>query len=58
VRKRHPEWYRADLEALFKLLQEHQVSPAIARCIGLEDVADAHRQIEAGGVVGKIVLCP
>lgn len=58
VRKRHHEWYRADLGALFKLLQEHQVAPAIARRIGLEEVADAHRQIEAGGVVGKIVLCP
>ena len=57
-RERQPGWYRADLAALFALLQARQVRPVIARRIGLEAVAEAHRQLEAGGVSGKIVLCP
>lgn len=58
LRKRHPDWYRTDLSALFKLLQEHRIFPAIAERIGFDGVAEAHRQLEAGGVPGKLVLCP
>jgi NADPH:quinone reductase-like Zn-dependent oxidoreductase len=58
VRKRHPDWYRADLEKLFELLAEGRIHPRIAERIGLADVADAHRRIERGGLDGKIVICP
>ena len=57
LRKRHPEWYRADLEKLFKLLAHGQIHPRIAERISLSDVPDAHRRIEAGGLDGKIVIC-
>ena len=58
LRKRHPEWYRADLEKLFELLREGRIHPRIAERIGLREVPDAHRRIEAGGLDGKIVICP
>jgi len=58
VRKRHPDWYRADLERLFELLAQGRIRPRIAERIGLADVADAHRRIEKGGLDGKIVICP
>ena len=58
LRKRQPEWYRADLQKLFELLAVKAIRPRIAERIGLEGVADAHRQLEAGGLTGKIVICP
>jgi len=58
LRKRHPEWYRTDLEKLFELLAEGKIHPRIAERIQLSDVPDAHRRIEAGGLDGKIVICP
>lgn len=57
LRKRHPEWYRADLEKLFVLLSQGRIHPRIAERIELSDVPDAHRRIEAGGLDGKIVIC-
>lgn len=57
-RRQHPEWYRVDLETLFRLLSERAIKPRVAERIGLDGVADAHRRIEAGGVDGKIVICP
>jgi NADPH:quinone reductase-like Zn-dependent oxidoreductase len=58
MRKRHPDWYRADLAQLFELLAQRGIHPRIAERIGLADVADAHRRIEKGGLDGKIVICP
>jgi len=58
VREAHPNWYRADLEHLFGLLEANMIKPKIAQRIGLDDIATAHRRIEAGGLSGKIILCP
>lgn len=58
LRRAHPDWYRSDLEALLRLLAEGAIRPVVAERIGLSDVADAHRRLEAGGVRGKIVICP
>ena len=58
LRKRHSEWYRADLEKLFELLAQGWIHPRIAERIQLSDVPDAHRRIEAGGLDGKLVICP
>jgi NADPH:quinone reductase-like Zn-dependent oxidoreductase len=58
VRKTHPEWFRADLEALFALLAKRAIMPRIAERIALGDVADAHRRLEAGHLDGKLVICP
>jgi hypothetical protein len=58
MRARHPTWFREDLERLFDLLATHAIRPRIAGRISFDEVADAHRRIEAGGLEGKLVLCP
>jgi NADPH2:quinone reductase len=58
MRKRHPKWFREDLEHLFGLLATHAIRPRVAERISFEEVVEAHRRLEAGGVDGKLVLCP
>ncbi|HXU82669.1 MAG TPA: medium chain dehydrogenase/reductase family protein [Polyangia bacterium] len=58
MRLRHPRWFRQDLEHLFGLLATGAIRPRVAERISFDDVADAHRRLEAGGLQGKIVLCP
>lgn len=56
TRKQHPEWFREDVADLFRLLQDGKVDPSIDQVIKLEDIPEAHRRIEAGEPVGKIVV--
>ncbi|MDA9424012.1 medium chain dehydrogenase/reductase family protein [Bradyrhizobium sp. CCBAU 53380] len=58
MRARHPAWFKEDLEQLFGLLETGVIRPRIAERISFEEVADAHRRLEAGGLEGKLVLCP
>jgi len=58
MRARHPDWFREDLERLFGLLATHAIQPRIAERISFDEVSDAHRRIEAGGLEGKLVLYP
>jgi NADPH:quinone reductase-like Zn-dependent oxidoreductase len=58
MRARHPAWFHEDLKRLFDLLATHAIQPRIAERISFDEVADAHRRIEAGGLEGKLVLCP
>jgi NADPH2:quinone reductase len=58
MRARHPAWFREDLERLFDLLATGAIRPRVAERISFEEVADAHRRLEAGGLEGKLVLCP
>jgi NADPH:quinone reductase-like Zn-dependent oxidoreductase len=58
MRARHPAWFREDLERLFGLLAAGTIRPRVADRISFEQVADAHRRLEAGGLEGKLVLCP
>ncbi|QOZ73381.1 medium chain dehydrogenase/reductase family protein [Bradyrhizobium arachidis] len=58
MRARHPTWFKEDLEQLFVLLASGAIRPRIAERIAFEEVADAHRRLEAGGLEGKLVLCP
>jgi NADPH:quinone reductase-like Zn-dependent oxidoreductase len=57
-RARHPAWFKEDLEQLLGLLAEKAIRPRIARRIAFEEVREAHRQLESGGLDGKLVLCP
>jgi len=34
------------------------IKPRVAERISLDQVAEAHRRLEAGGLEGKLVLCP
>ncbi len=47
---------RRTLDALSNLVERGQIKPVISRVLPLEQAADAHRQLEAGGGFGKIVL--
>jgi NADPH:quinone reductase-like Zn-dependent oxidoreductase len=58
MRARHPEWFREDLERLFSLLASGTIHPRVSERISFDEVAEAHRRLEAGGLDGKIVLCP
>jgi NADPH:quinone reductase-like Zn-dependent oxidoreductase len=58
MRARHPDWFRQDLERLFGLLAAGTIRPRIAERISFDQVAEAHRRLEAGGLDGKLVLCP
>lgn len=58
MRARHPDWFKLDLARLFNLLKRGEIHPRVAERISFDEVADAHRRLEAGGLEGKIVLCP
>jgi NADPH:quinone reductase-like Zn-dependent oxidoreductase len=58
LRARHPAWFREDLERLFGLLATGAIRPRVAERISFDEVAEAHRRLEAGGLEGKLVLCP
>jgi NADPH:quinone reductase-like Zn-dependent oxidoreductase len=58
MRVRHPAWFREDLERLFGLLATRAIQPRVAGRISFDEVAEAHRRLEAGGLEGKLILCP
>jgi NADPH:quinone reductase-like Zn-dependent oxidoreductase len=58
MRARHPAWFREDLERLFGLLATRAIRPRVAERISFDEIVDAHRRVEAGGLEGKLVLCP
>jgi NADPH:quinone reductase-like Zn-dependent oxidoreductase len=58
MRARHPKWFKEDLERLFGLLATGAIRPRVADRIPFDEVAEAHRRLEAGGLQGKLVLCP
>jgi NADPH2:quinone reductase len=58
MRALHPAWFREDLERLFGLLATRAIQPRVAERISFDEVAEAHRRLEAGGLEGKLVLCP
>lgn len=58
MRIRHPSWFKEDLGRLFAMLAAGTIRPRVAERISFDEVADAHRRLEAGGLDGKLVLCP
>jgi NADPH:quinone reductase-like Zn-dependent oxidoreductase len=58
MRALHPVWFQEDLARLFDLLASGAIRPRVAERISFDEVAAAHRRIEAGGLDGKLVLCP
>lgn len=48
--------YAADVGTLFAMARDGRIRPLIHRTVALENVADAHRELAAGGVAGKIVI--
>jgi len=58
LKRLHPAWFREDLIALLKLLQEEKIKPLVARRLPLVEARLAHELLGRGGVTGKIVLMP
>jgi len=58
MRARHPAWFKEDLSRLFELLATHAIQPRVAQRLAFDEVVEAHRRLEAGGLEGKLVLCP
>jgi NADPH:quinone reductase-like Zn-dependent oxidoreductase len=58
MRALHPAWFKEDLERLFGLLETGAIRPRVAERISFDEVSEAHRRLEAGGLDGKLVLCP
>lgn len=56
TRKKHPDWFSADLEKLFALLKDSKVRPIIDRRMPMVEAAKAYELIANGHVNGKIVL--
>ncbi|HWE20838.1 MAG TPA: medium chain dehydrogenase/reductase family protein, partial [Hyphomicrobiaceae bacterium] len=50
MRAQHPAWFKEDLERLFGLLATGAIRPRVAERISFDQVADAHRRLEAGGL--------
>src|SRR5262249_52640243 len=50
MRTLRPAWFREDLERLFGLLETRAIQPCIAERISFDEVAEAHRRLEAGGL--------
>jgi NADPH2:quinone reductase len=58
MRALHPAWFREDLERLFGLLATRAIQPRVAERISFAEIVEAHRRLEAGGLEGKLILCP
>jgi NADPH:quinone reductase len=56
LRKRRPDLFRADLNALLDLLSQRKIQPVIASRLPLREAAQAHEWIEHAKFSGKIVL--
>jgi NADPH:quinone reductase-like Zn-dependent oxidoreductase len=58
MRALRPVWFKEDLERFFGLLATGAIRPRIAGRISFDEVAEADRRLEAGGLEGRLVLCP
>jgi NADPH:quinone reductase-like Zn-dependent oxidoreductase len=47
---------RADFEGAYELVAEGRATPVVDRVFGLSEAADAHRYLEEGRQLGKVVL--
>ena len=50
--------FRKDLFRLFHLVRTHEITPKVAFCVSLNEVANAHLDLEGGGIDGSIVCLP
>lgn len=58
MRAMHLSWFKEDLARLFDMLASGAIRPRVAERIPFEEVPEAHRRLEAGGLDGKLVMCP
>lgn len=56
LKNKKPEWYKEDLRLLLELLYRGEIKPIISDQVSLTDAVRAHKLIESGTKVGKIIL--
>lgn len=56
LRKKHPEWFKKDLQELFRLLEKGDIKPEISNHFTLEKAREVHEKIEKAEMKGKIVF--
>ena len=56
LKRRKPDWFREDLEALLNLLKQGKIRPLIAARMPLNQAVQAQELVEKGSITGKIVL--
>ena len=56
LRKKHPEWFKEDLQSLFKLLEKNDIIPEISNHFTLDKAKEVHEKIEKAETKGKIVF--
>ncbi|MCW2928546.1 MAG: alcohol dehydrogenase [Thermoleophilia bacterium] len=47
---------RGDVEALLAFMTRHEIAPRVDTVFDLDDIAQAHRHLESGTQVGKVVI--
>jgi NADPH:quinone reductase-like Zn-dependent oxidoreductase len=58
LKRRRPDLFRHDMNALLELLRDGQIKPIVARRFPLAQASEAQEFLGRGGVTGKIVLIP
>jgi NADPH:quinone reductase-like Zn-dependent oxidoreductase len=56
LHKERPDWFAADVGALFSLLETRAIHPLIAHRLPLAEAGQAHRLLQDASSVGKVVL--
>lgn len=56
LKRLKPGWFREDLLALFRLLEQKRIQPIVAGRFPLAEARQAQELLARGGVTGKIVL--
>jgi len=56
LRKKHPEWFKKDLQQLFRLLEKGDIKPEISGHFTLDKAREVHEKIENAELKGKIVF--
>jgi NADPH2:quinone reductase len=55
---RHPEQRRRLMSQVIELFAQGKINPRVGACLPMSAAAEAHKMLEAGAVIGKIVLHP
>jgi len=56
TRKKHPEWFKEDLQKLFKLLGDGDIKPEISAHFQLNEARKVHELIEDSKIKGKVIF--
>jgi NADPH:quinone reductase-like Zn-dependent oxidoreductase len=56
LKRQHPDWFHADLNAVFSLLAEHKIKPVISDRLSITEAEKAHELLDRSAVHGQLVL--